>query len=329
MPDQEHKFQRDGAQSWFFTDIDGDEKGPLTSETITDLIKGLKVHRETLVWRNGMPAWTAAGESELSHLFADLPPTPPKVSAQIKSGIPSQANLSKQPPRDIGALKRSPRDIEVRQSVDTVEKDSRKPEPPFFRILASIFPYAVAAVAAFYFTPRYSSVLAPYIDDPSTAQIVFSAGIFVITLIIVDLIMSPIIGRTIAAIGSFILLLIFGMMFLPIGIFTNPRALFGGNTYWGTGLPACDGAYATEQTRKLFIEIPLVAGTRSFPEEVVDAREISATENKRECRAVVRTSDGKSVRINFTFERNSSKPGEFFYSVNITDPSDLLPGSSF
>jgi hypothetical protein len=72
----------------------------------------------------------------------------------------------------------------------------------------------------------------------------------------------------------------------------------------------------------------LVAMTRSFPEEVVDAKEISATENKRDCRAVVRTIDGKSIRINFTFER-SSRPDEFLYTLNIADPSDLLPGSSF
>jgi hypothetical protein len=93
--------------------------------------------------------------------------------------------------------------------------------------------------------------------------------------------------------------------------------------------PECDGNYATEQTRKKFVEIPLVAMTRSFPNEVVDAKEISATKNKRECRAVVRTSDGKSVRINFTFERSSSRPDEFLYTLNIADPSDLLPGSSF
>jgi membrane protein required for colicin V production len=46
----------------------------------------------------------------------------------------------------------------------------------------------VAAVAALYLTPKYASVLDPYIDNPSVAQIAFAAGVFVITLIVVSLI---------------------------------------------------------------------------------------------------------------------------------------------
>ena len=58
----------------------------------------------------------------------------------------------------------------------------------FTREVLSIFSWAMAAVAALYFTPRYSSLLAPYIDNPSIAQIVFAAGVFLVTLIIVSLI---------------------------------------------------------------------------------------------------------------------------------------------
>lgn len=58
----------------------------------------------------------------------------------------------------------------------------------FTREVLSIFSWAMAAVAALYFTPRYSDLLTPYIDNPSVAQIVFAAGVFIITLIIVSLI---------------------------------------------------------------------------------------------------------------------------------------------
>jgi len=58
----------------------------------------------------------------------------------------------------------------------------------FTREVLSIFSWAMAAVAALYFTPRYADVLTPYIDNPSVAQIVFAAGVFIITLIIVSLI---------------------------------------------------------------------------------------------------------------------------------------------
>ena len=58
----------------------------------------------------------------------------------------------------------------------------------FTREVLSIFSWAMAAVAALYFTPRYYQVLLPYIDNPSIAQIVFAAGVFIVTLIIVSLI---------------------------------------------------------------------------------------------------------------------------------------------
>ena len=58
----------------------------------------------------------------------------------------------------------------------------------FTREVLSIFSWAVAAVAALYLTPKYASVLTPYIDNQSIAQIVFAAGVFIITLIVVSLI---------------------------------------------------------------------------------------------------------------------------------------------
>ena len=58
----------------------------------------------------------------------------------------------------------------------------------FTREVLSIFSWAVAAVAALYLTPKYASVLDPYIDNPSVAQIAFAAGVFIITLIVVSLI---------------------------------------------------------------------------------------------------------------------------------------------
>jgi membrane protein required for colicin V production len=58
----------------------------------------------------------------------------------------------------------------------------------FTREVLSIFSWAVAAVAALYLTPKYSGMLAPYINNPSVAQIAFAAGVFILTLIVVSLI---------------------------------------------------------------------------------------------------------------------------------------------
>jgi membrane protein required for colicin V production len=58
----------------------------------------------------------------------------------------------------------------------------------FTREVLSIFSWAVAAVAALYFAPRYASLLAPYISNPTVAMFAFALGVFVVVLIIVSLI---------------------------------------------------------------------------------------------------------------------------------------------
>ena len=58
----------------------------------------------------------------------------------------------------------------------------------FTREVLSVFSWAVAAVAALYLTPKYYTLLLPYINKPSIAQIAFAAAVFVLTLIVVSLI---------------------------------------------------------------------------------------------------------------------------------------------
>jgi membrane protein required for colicin V production len=58
----------------------------------------------------------------------------------------------------------------------------------FTREVLSIFSWAVAAVAALYLTPKYATLLEPYVGNPSIAQIAFAAGVFILTLIVVSLI---------------------------------------------------------------------------------------------------------------------------------------------
>ena len=58
----------------------------------------------------------------------------------------------------------------------------------FTREVLSIFSWAMAAIAALYLTPKYASLLEPYIGNPSIAQIAFAAGVFILTLIVVSLI---------------------------------------------------------------------------------------------------------------------------------------------
>lgn len=65
-----------GAQ--FFVGIGGAQAGPFDLAALAAKVKAGEVTRQTLVWKAGMPAWTAAdGVAELQPLFAHLPPPLP------------------------------------------------------------------------------------------------------------------------------------------------------------------------------------------------------------------------------------------------------------
>ena len=62
----------------YFAVIDGKQAGPFDSATLQSQVGAGKLSRSTLVWKQGMPAWTAAGQvSDLNDLFAAVPPPLP------------------------------------------------------------------------------------------------------------------------------------------------------------------------------------------------------------------------------------------------------------
>ena len=64
--------------SQFHVAIDGKQSGPLGMSALQQHVQSGKLTRETLVWRQGMTGWTAAGEvGELSNLFGAVPPPLP------------------------------------------------------------------------------------------------------------------------------------------------------------------------------------------------------------------------------------------------------------
>jgi membrane protease subunit (stomatin/prohibitin family) len=66
-----------GAVS-FFAAIDGKQAGPFDPGTLQSQIDAGKITRSTLVWHQGMAAWTAAGSvPELADKFAAVPPPLP------------------------------------------------------------------------------------------------------------------------------------------------------------------------------------------------------------------------------------------------------------
>jgi hypothetical protein len=61
--------------------INGQQAGPFDMNTLAGMLSQNQLTKETLVWRQGMSGWIAAGQvPELTHLFAATPPPiPPTI----------------------------------------------------------------------------------------------------------------------------------------------------------------------------------------------------------------------------------------------------------
>lgn len=59
---------------WFYED-DGQKKGPVSEEAITQLIRAATISRGTPVWKQGFPDWTPVENTDLrAHLDTTSPP---------------------------------------------------------------------------------------------------------------------------------------------------------------------------------------------------------------------------------------------------------------
>ena len=66
------------AASTFFVAVNGQQSGPFDMNTLSTMVKNGQLTKDTLVWKQGMPAWAAAGSvQELSSLFGAVPPPMP------------------------------------------------------------------------------------------------------------------------------------------------------------------------------------------------------------------------------------------------------------
>lgn len=62
-------------QAQLFVALDGKQAGPFELPTLQQMVQAGQLTRETLVWKQGMDAWSAAGNlTELASLFASAPP---------------------------------------------------------------------------------------------------------------------------------------------------------------------------------------------------------------------------------------------------------------
>ena len=66
------------AASTFFVAVNGQQSGPFDMNALSSMVANGQLTKDTLVWKQGMPAWAAAGTvQELSSLFGAVPPPMP------------------------------------------------------------------------------------------------------------------------------------------------------------------------------------------------------------------------------------------------------------
>lgn len=61
------------SNEWYYV-ANGTRRGPVTAETIRDLLNRRQIEADTQVWRKGMPEWKPLRESDLGDLVAAEPP---------------------------------------------------------------------------------------------------------------------------------------------------------------------------------------------------------------------------------------------------------------
>ena len=75
------------SETWYVS-LNGQQSPPLPLSHVLQYIQSRQVHSETMVWKNGMSSWMAAGQvPELAHLFAG-PAIPPPMPDGGTSGPP-------------------------------------------------------------------------------------------------------------------------------------------------------------------------------------------------------------------------------------------------
>jgi len=66
------------AQTTYFVAVNGQQTGPFDMNTLSSMVANGQLTRETMVWKQGMPSWSAAGTlQELAPLFGAVPPPIP------------------------------------------------------------------------------------------------------------------------------------------------------------------------------------------------------------------------------------------------------------
>ncbi|MCL2211657.1 MAG: DUF4339 domain-containing protein [Treponema sp.] len=81
----------------YFVVINGQQTGPYDTNGLKQLVSQNRLHKDSLVWKEGMNNWVAAGTiNELSPLLTSAPP-PSLTSSQTPPPVPNQDQIQSSP----------------------------------------------------------------------------------------------------------------------------------------------------------------------------------------------------------------------------------------
>jgi membrane protease subunit (stomatin/prohibitin family) len=64
----------------YFIAVNGQQQGPYTEQALQQMVQQGTLKRDTLIWKQGMPSWSKAGDvAEVSPLFSAVPPPLPPL----------------------------------------------------------------------------------------------------------------------------------------------------------------------------------------------------------------------------------------------------------
>jgi hypothetical protein len=82
--------------NWYFTDAQGQQSGPIAQDELFQRIQNGQINAQTLLWTEGLDAWTPAGElavlEQAKHRFEPPPPAPEFVQRPAATLHPSLPN---------------------------------------------------------------------------------------------------------------------------------------------------------------------------------------------------------------------------------------------
>ena len=247
---------------WFY-EKSGERIGPVSAESICDLLKLGDISYDTLVWNCALgQQWKPIGQAGII-LTNVPPPLPPASINNTYAWLLAVAPL-------IGA-----------GGVVIISRIFDVDVPEIFIILSYIIENTILVIADVVNFPKA-------VKKPN---------------ILLGLIFVPayLFHRAMVTNKPFVHLACWVVCFLS-GLYVSNPAILARDAYWGAGIPTCSSSFAKAHVKSVFQDISLMRLAEVRAIDVRDTSEVSADDAKRTCTATVLGSNANNYNVMYTIE---------------------------